>query len=461
IPVDGRGSILIPYRAAPGGFTHLSALDVLEKRVPVESLNDAIVLVGSAIPGMMDRHATPLHPFFPGVEIHATIISGILDGVIKRQPVPLVPLITVGQQLLIAALFMFLMPRLTAGRVLQAVGILLILMVWSNALLWRRADLVIPLISPLLLTLVLLVAHFGLLFGSNSQGGTRPNRLLAHHLPRGMLARLDWGQVTPSLQGTQREISVLFVNIRDFPARTAHLSPRELKQLLDPYLTRMIGAIHDHHGTLDHFTGDVVMGFWGAPEENPRHAHAALGCAMMMQSTVHELNDELQAKGLPTLTISIGIHTGEAYVGELESGFRAVYGAVGATVEQARRMELLGRRYGVTLVVGDTTRSAVPEAVFRQLDRIRPKRGAAPVEIYELLGFASELSGDLLDALEGYHEALAHYRKRAWKEARSQFRLLMERDPERSIYELYLARIQHLIAHPPPTDWDGIFPPRA
>ncbi|MBF0163511.1 MAG: adenylate/guanylate cyclase domain-containing protein [Magnetococcales bacterium] len=461
IPVDGHGAILIPYRVGPNGFIHLSALDVLEKSLPVESLNDAIVLVGSAIPGMMDLHATPLHPFHPGVEIHATVIGGILDGVIKRQPEPLATLLTVAQMVLIAGIFGLLMPRLAPWRVLQVTGIILILLTWSNALLWRRADLILPLAAPLLFTLLLLALHLGVLFGSARAWGARPNRLLADHLPGARLAQIDWARIESTLHGMQREISVLFVNIRDFPALTVHLSPRELKQLLDPYLTRMIRAIHAHHGTLDHFTGDVVMGFWGAPEENPRHARDALRCALAMQRAVGELNDELQAKGLPTLTISIGIQTGEAHVGELASGFRSVYGAVGATVEQARRLELLGKRYGVTVTVGDATRRAVPEGVFRQLDRIRSRLATAPMEIFEPLGFADDLADEIIDALEGYHEALRLYRIGDWEEARVRFRLLMERDPERSIHELYLSRIHHLLAHPPAAAWDGVFPPRA
>lgn len=461
IPVDGRGAILIPFRAAPNGFTHLSALDVLEKSLPVETLNDAIVLIGSAIPGMMDLHATPLHPFHPGVEIHATVIGGILDGMIKRQPEPLASLLTVVQMVLIAGIFLFLMPRLAPWRAVQGAAIILILLAWSNALLWRRADLVLPLVTPLLFTLLLLFLHFGFARGAIRAWGGRPNRLLADHLPGALLARLDWARVESTLHGIQREISVLFVNIRDFPALTTHLTSRELKQLLDPYLTRMTRIIHEHHGTLDHFSGDVVMGFWGAPEENPRHAREALRCALAMQNAMDELNDELRAKGLPSLTISIGIHTGEAHVGELASGFRSVYGAVGATVEQARRLELLGKRYGVTVVVGDATRRAVPEAVFRKLDRIRSRLGATTLEIHEPLGFADDLSSEQIDALEAYHEALRLYRAGDRDEARTRFRLLMERDPERSIHELYLARIHHLLAHPPPADWDGIFPPRS
>ncbi|MEO5345545.1 MAG: adenylate/guanylate cyclase domain-containing protein [Magnetococcus sp. YQC-9] len=460
IPVDARGAIPIPYRTAPGGFLHLSALDVLEKNVRPESLNDAIVLIGSALPGMMDLHATPLHPFYPGVEIHATIISGILDGLIKRHAGSTNSVIELGYLLLLAVLFLGVVPRLKPIWGVYITLIVWILILWSNALLWRRADLIVPLSTPMLLTLLLAGVHGLFVAFSRQHGDSRLTRLMAPHLSAGTLTRMHQTDATATLQGAQREISVLFVGIRDFVQVSAPLAPESLKRLLDRYLTRITRMIHAHHGTLDHFRGELIMGFWGAPMESTEHAREALRCALELARFSQVINDEFRAEGLPPVHISIGLESGLAWVGELGSDSRSTYTALGTTVEQARRLELLGKRYGVTIAIGQAMRAQVPEAICRILDRIHAHGTHQPVTIFEPLGLAGEIAEETLANLERYHEALRLYETQRWEEARSLFQWLAERDPERSIHELYLSRIQHLSAHPPQPDWDGVFQTR-
>ncbi|MBF0272427.1 MAG: CHASE2 domain-containing protein, partial [Magnetococcales bacterium] len=135
IPVDERAAILIPYRGPPGTFPYVSVVDILDKKANPTVLNDAIVLVGSSAPGLMDLRVTPIHPAFPGVEIHANVISGILDGAVKRHAqhqliIELVYFALIGITLLILA------PRLAPAWGFYLTILLWILIVWSNALFW-------------------------------------------------------------------------------------------------------------------------------------------------------------------------------------------------------------------------------------------------------------------------------------------------------------------------------------
>ncbi|MBF0273564.1 MAG: adenylate/guanylate cyclase domain-containing protein, partial [Magnetococcales bacterium] len=322
-----------------------------------------------------------------------------------------------------------------------------------------RTDMVLPLAAPLALTLLLYFVHASFGVFSLALRNSRWTRLFAQHLPPALIAEL--GQVGPlATQRKKRELSVLFINIRGFSTMTARMDPEDLASLLDHYLTRITQAIHAERGTLDRYMGDVVMAFWGAPLDNPRHPRDALRCALKIVASADHLKDEFQAKGWPPLKISLGLNSGSTHVGEMGSRFLTAYSAVGETVNHARRLESLGKRYGVSLVVGVHTRDALPEVVFRELDRVHVRGEAEPVAIFEPVGFVDEVSADTRSELDTYHQALALYRNRRWEEARKRFQLLLERDPERQIHEIHLARIYRLVANPPGEGWDGVFPPR-
>ncbi|MBF0339399.1 MAG: adenylate/guanylate cyclase domain-containing protein [Magnetococcales bacterium] len=458
IPVDEQAAILIPYRGPPGSFPYLSAVDILDKKINPALLNDAIVLVGSTAPGLMDLRVTPVHPVFPGVEIHANIISGMLDGTIKRRA-PYYVWLEVGSFLVIGALMLLLAPRLSPVYGLYIACGLWIVIAWSNALFWRRGDMVIPMASPTILTLVLFFIHssFGVVW--ISWRNSKRMRLFAQHLPAARLNQLHRSGDPLTTRVRKEELTVLLVNIRAFSLMAERLPSEELEQMVRVYLNRMTGIIHDHRGTLDRYMGDAIMAFWGAPGDNPHHAREALRCALEMLRVADELKDEFQTKGWPSLRISIGMNSGEMQVGDLGSDFRPAFTVAGEAVNQARRLETLTKRYGLSLVVGSGTCQALPEVIFRDLDRIRPRGMAEAVTIFSPEGFVNEVGADARTALDTYHQALACYRDQNWEEARQRFRLLLERDPEQSIYELYLARIRHLAQRPPGPGWDGVFPP--
>ncbi|MBF0626787.1 MAG: adenylate/guanylate cyclase domain-containing protein [Magnetococcales bacterium] len=459
IPVDQQAAILIPYRGPPGAFSTIPAVEILDKTANPSLLNDTIVLVGSSAPGLMERRPTPVHPEFPNAEMHASVISGILDGVVKRHA-PRSQLIELFYLLIIGVTLLVLAPRLSPAWTWYLALLLWILIAWSNAFFWRRSDLVIPLAAPLLLTLFLTLTHTGFLFFSSTMRDSRLSRIFAQHLPPVLVEELFSSDQPLVTRGERRELSVLIINIRGFSVLAARMAPEELTQLLNRYLTRMTREIHAHRGTLDRYMGDVVMAFWGAPLTNPLHARSALECAWEILRVAEDLKDEFQAKGWPAIRISMGVNTGPVHVGELGSGFRSSYSVVGDMVNHARRLESLARRHGLPLVVGAGTRAALPEVLFRELERIHLRGEEEPVAIFEPVGFLNKISADSRTEVDNYHQALSLYRTRRWEEARRRFQLLLERDPERQIHEIYLSRIQRLIAFPPGESWDGVFPPR-
>ncbi|MEO5332681.1 MAG: adenylate/guanylate cyclase domain-containing protein [Magnetococcus sp. YQC-5] len=457
IPVDQQAAVLIPYRGYQGSFPYVSALDVFNKSADAALLADAIVLVGATAPGLGDRHATPVaNNGYPGVEMHANIISGILDGVIKRRSAHAVT-IELFYFLVIAVTMILLMSRLSKLKGFYLTILILLLIGWSNAIFWRRSDMVIPIASPVILTLLLFVLHNIFILFSESSHKFQIARMFGLQLSPALLEELNrkWKEINVS--GERREMTILMANIQGFSVSAEAMQPVELVQFMNTYHTNMVTIIHTHQGALDQSMGDRIMAYWGAPLLNPKHARNCLQTVMKMSQKMKDLEDEFQAKGWPKPKIGIGVNTGMMHVGNMGSDFRTAYTVLGEAVSHASHLESLTKRYGVTIIVGEETRKSVPEAIFRELDRIRVKGHEQPVSIFEPVGFVDEVGGNTRSEVDAYHKAVALYRGRRWEDAKKRFQLLLQRDPERIIYEIYLSRVQYFMKHPPDANWDGVF----
>ncbi|MBF0295916.1 MAG: adenylate/guanylate cyclase domain-containing protein [Magnetococcales bacterium] len=459
IPVDERAAILIPFRGRKGSFPYVSASDILDKSADASLLTDAIVLVGATAPGMGDFHSTPVHNIFPGVEMHANIIGGILDGTIKRRSTHAVT-IEAFYFLVIAIAFILLMPHLSQAWGFYLSILIVLLIVWSNAIFWRRTDMVIPLVTPLMLTLLLFLLHHAFAHFVVARHKSHLIRLFGQNIPPAQIEEMHQHEITVNVTGERREMTVMMVNIRGFAQVAEEMEPREAVLLLNSYLNRMTALIHDNHGAVDRYMGDIIMAFWGAPLENPRHARHAMQTALLIQQAMNDLKDEFSAQGWPQLKIGIGINTGPMCLGNLGSEFRMAYSVVGESVNMVDRLEILTKQYGVTIIVGEATRKALPEVIFRELDRIRIKGRNQAISLYEPVGFVDAVGGETRKEVDAYHKAVALYRGRRWEEAAQRFQLLQQRDPERMIHDIYLSRIQYLLKHPPQEKWDGVHTPQ-
>lgn len=456
IPVDERASILIPFRGRQGSFPYISASDILDKTASPALLADAIVLVGATAPGLVDLKLTPAQNAFPGVEIHANVISGILDGVIKRRS-PHALTIELFYFLVIFLAMALLMPRFSSLWRFYLTVLLLLLIGWSNAIFWRRMDMIIPIATPVVLTMLLMLLYNIFEIFIDSRHKLHITRIFGQHVSPALLEEMFRDDKAYSVRGQRCEMTLMFANLRGFTSIAEEMNPDELVMVMHAYLNKMTAIIHANRGVLDKYMGDVIMAFWGTPIYNPRHARHALKAAMLMNLAMNDLKDEFRAKGWPQLRIGIGLNTGLINVGDMGSDFRISYTVLGESVNHATRMELLTKQYGVQIIVGEETRKAVPEVIFRELDRIHVKNREFPVSIFEPVGFVDEVSGDTRAEVDAYHKAVALYRGQRWKEAEQRFQLLLQRDPERMIYDIYLSRVQYFLEHPPDETWNGIF----
>jgi adenylate cyclase len=452
IPVAEDGTALIPFRGPEKTFRYLSATDVLSGTAKVD-FPGAIVLVGTTAKGLQDLRPTPLAPDYPGVEIHANLISGMLNRDVKSVP----PNANAVEALVMVAVGLFFVFAIPYRRpLINWLGVTLVMaaIVGSNLWLWTKHNDVIPLAATLAMLVVLFGWNMVAGFMREERKIRQVSAMFGEYVPPQRVAQMVESGERYSLAGESRELTVLFCDVREFTALSENLTPRDLSAMMNAYLTPMTSVIHYYHGTVDKYIGDSIMAFWGAPLPNENHARDGVDAALTMQEKIPALTKEFRNRGWPELMIGIGINSGTMNVGDMGSEFRKAYTVLGDAVNLASRLEGLTKEYGVPLIIGEDTRRAVPEMICREIDRVLVKGKAKSVTIYQPLGrtLASDLAGELGE----WDKALAKYREGRFAEAEIAFAALATAHPAQKLYALYRARCAAFRTQPPAPDWDGV-----
>jgi adenylate cyclase len=451
VPVDAFGNALVPYRGPQGMFRYVPATDVLSGAAPV-NFEGAIVLVGTTAKGLQDLRATPAGPDFPGVEIHANLLAGMLNGELKSVPAgtpDVEALIMIIAGLLVVFAVPWRRPLLSVLSTLLIATLVLVVNLWF----WRNNGAVIPLAPTLLLLLALLIYTLLSGFLREADAIRRLSDMFGEYVPPERVAQMRESGQRFSMEGESREMSVLFSDVREFTRMSEPLAPRELSALMNDYLTALTEVIHASHGTIDKYIGDAVMAFFGAPLPNIAHAKDAVTAALAMQARMHTLRREFEARGWPPLAIGVGVNTGTMNVGDMGSRFRKAYTVLGDAVNLASRLEGLTKIYGVGILIGEDTRRAVPEIVCREVDWVRVKGRGKPVRVYEPLG--TEVDTATRERIDLWHDGLARYRARRFEEAGAVFAALAAHEGDARLCKLFISRCTTYAEAFLPPDWDG------
>jgi adenylate cyclase len=452
VPVDAEVATLVPYRGVQGSYQYVSASDVLNNKVRPESLKNKIVLVGTTAPGLMDLRATPVQSNYPGVEVHANVVSGILDNNIKERPA-----FTQGIEfllLLLAGLLLaFTLPSLNPLKAtLMTLGVLATVLgiIFAG---WQYANLVLPMASLLLMIGLIYLLNMSYGFFVESRGKRQLTGLFGQYVPPELVDEMAKNPEAINLQGESREMTVLFSDIRGFTQISEGLNPKQLTQMMNEFLTPMTQIIHSNRGTIDKYMGDAIMAFWGAPLRDKNHAQHALNAALAMNAAMKDISAKFVAKGWPEIRMGFGLNTGDMVVGNMGSSFRMAYTVMGDSVNLGSRIEGLTKNYGVDIIVSEFVKAETPDMIYRELDIVRVKGKDRPVSIFEPLGTVEQVSKQTLDELDVYHEMLGHYRQQAWDLAEKQLKNM----PQKPLCALYAGRIKQFKKSPPEKNWDGVF----
>jgi adenylate cyclase len=455
VPVDDNVAAFVPFRGPVGGFRYVSAVDVLKERVPAEEIGGRIVLVGTSAPGLYDLRSTPVGSVFPGVEIHANLIAGMLDGRLKAQPGWLV--MSVGLFTLAVGIgFAFWMPRMSPARVTAATGAAFAAIASVSWAFWQLADLAVPLATLVAVIAGLFVLNVILGYFVEARTKRQFASLFGQYVPPALVERMARDPDKYTTEPRSEVLTVLFADLRGFTSVSETLEPNDVRRFLNDYLTAMTQVIHQAQGTVDKYIGDAIMAFWGAPVADPEHARHAVLAAMHMQDAVRRIQQEGAGTGLPMVNVGVGINTGLVSVGDMGSRLRRSYTVLGDPVNLASRLESLTKYYGVGIVIGERTRELVPELVCRELDRVRVKGRGEAVSIHEPLGFRDAVEPEALEELALWNAMLRAYRARDWDQAEVAVLNLQRMHRRETLYALYLSRIVRYRAAPPPEDWGGV-----
>ncbi|MCI0749480.1 MAG: adenylate/guanylate cyclase domain-containing protein [Nevskiales bacterium] len=456
-PVDMDVSVRVPYRGRLRSFPYIPATDVLRGRADAPSLSGAIVFLGTTAAGLMDLRATPVGQGYAGVEIHANVVSGLLDGSIKQRApyysgMEVLLLLTLG--LVLAGLFPRVSPLgafgVAAGLIASVTGLAF--------LLWSSANLVMPMGVPIVYILAVFLAQ--LLYGYfiESRRARDISRRFGEYVPPAIVEEMAANPGMVSMEGQTRDMTVLFSDVRSFTSISEQFEAKELAELMNQFLTRLTQVIHKHRGTVDKYMGDAIMAFWGAPLPDSQHALHALQAGLELHQALHTLDEPFAKRGWPKLQIGVGFSSGPMRVGNMGSEFRRAYTVMGDPVNLASRLESLTKEYGAMTICSEYSRNAVPsEWAFRELDRVRVKGKDQPVAIYEPVGLKEALDPGLRQDLARHRGALKVYRAQQWDQAEAEFFSLSRGGHPHPVYGLFLERIAQYRKNPPGKNWDGAY----
>jgi adenylate cyclase len=455
IPVDDSASALVPYRGPEHSFTYLSLADVLFDRVKPEPLRGKIALIGATAPGLLDLRSTPVENIYPGVEIHANLIAGMLDHDIKQEPAYMlgaeVVLLLIGG-LALSVLIPLLSPLRATG--VSLVGIALI--VGFDIALWTKANTVLPLANSILMTAALYTVNMAYGYFVESRSKRQFAQLFGQYVPPELVDKMADDPRKYNMEGKEEVLTVLFSDVRGFTSISESLLAKDLSAYINDYLTAMSLVIRANRGTLDKYIGDAIMAFWGAPVEDPQHARNGVMTALQMQKRAAALNEEFRKKSWPEFRLGIGVNSGRMRVGDMGSKLRRAYTVMGDPVNLGSRLEGITKQYHVGILVGEETRKMVSDVVFREIDRVRVQGKHEAVAIYEPLGTEAEVSPQQRDELRLWHQCLKHYRARDWDQAEVALLNLQRMAPGCALYALYADRVARLRREAPGPDWDGV-----
>ncbi|MEE2982829.1 MAG: adenylate/guanylate cyclase domain-containing protein [Pseudomonadota bacterium] len=456
IPVDRHVKTLVPFRGGKGSFPYVPATQVLHAVADKKILKDRIVLLGTSAPGLFDLRATPMEEAYPGVEVHANLIAGILGGTVMEFPeytlgAEVIMLVVVGAGMILAGTL--LSPLFTT----LYTGAGIILYVGFNHLVWANGAVVLPVASGILMVLTMFLLHMSYGYFVETRGKRQITGLFGQYIPPELVDEMAKAPTDYSHAAESRELTVLFSDVRSFTTMSEGLSPTDLSDLMNQFLTPMTGVIHDARGTIDKYMGDAIMAFWGAPLPDPDHPRHALEAGIAMLESLGDINKAFRERGWPDVRIGVGVNTGMMSVGDMGSEFRMAYTVLGDAVNLGSRLEGLTKEYGVSMIVGETTKAAVPEYAFRELDRVRVKGKAKPVAIFEPLCRKEEIDKEQKKELKLYAETIKMYRAQQWDMAELNFVNLQQASRSPDLYKAYVERIKKFRQEPPPGDWDGVF----
>jgi adenylate cyclase len=466
---DKAGQLLLHDTGHQPG-RYISIADLFDPDFPRSAVEGRIILVGTSVEGLKDIQTSPLASNIPGVEIHAQMLEQILDtamtGALALQRPFWSDVAEIGYLLGFGLLVIGLAYRAGAVAGIAVTLLAVAVAVGGSWYLYKERGYLVDPLYPAGTAVLLVMAATTINFIRTEREKRHIRSAFSMYLPPAMAQRLSEHPELLKLGGENREITVMFSDIRGFTKLSEGLDPQALTHVINSFLTPMSKVINDHQGTIDKYIGDCIMAFWNAPLDVPHHAREAVRTAVEMRRTLKRLNEQLAAEAMAAgrqpikIRAGVGLNTGIGCVGNMGSEKRMAYSALGDTVNVAARLESLSPAYFVDLVLGEETAADCLDFALLEIDQVKVKGKAIPIRIFTCLGTEGYAARPEYKQLREAHDLmLATYRRQDWEAAEIARLGCLEIAPERlrPFYSVYESRIAEFRADPPGADWDGVY----
>jgi adenylate cyclase len=457
IPTDRRGFVQIDYDGGAGTFPTYSLADVVQGKLKPEVFRNRLVLVGVTATAIGDTALTPFHKtLFPGVEVHANMIDDILNQhFIRRGPreyltdIAFIMLFSLGAGLLISVLNPLRATLFLSGS--------LVAFFWLTNYLFAHYRMWIADFLPMTTLFITYAGIVSYRFFFEEGEKKKVRSAFSQYMHPAVIAQMLNSPDGLRLGGEEKDLTALFADIVGFTTLSESLTPSQLVDLLNEYLTEMTEVIFKNWGTLDKYIGDAIMAFWGAPYPQSDSALRACRSGIEMLQALQRLQESWKSRGVPRIDIGVGINSGSMLVGNMGSNRRKNYTIMGDSVNLASRLEGINRQFGTHLIISEATYLQAREQVIaRELDLIRVKGKTQPVKVYELLGLAAD-SHQYSDLVSRFEKGLEAYRSGQWETAIEILQDLVRDHPQDGPSHVFIKRCHDLLAQPPEGSWDGVF----
>ncbi|MBW3012631.1 adenylate/guanylate cyclase domain-containing protein [Candidatus Woesearchaeota archaeon] len=371
--------LLVNFAGKPGSFRTVSFIDVITDKIDKNEFKDKIVFIGATSPDLHDDYIVPTSEgkAMPGVELHANALQTMITKDFLSHLNRLYVFVLIFLLCLLVAIILTKIKITYSTFVLIAAAVVYLFLVFY----FFDKGIILPIIYPML---SIGLTYGGIvLFSYIYEEKTKRwvinifGKYTSKAVVDDILKKAEKDQI--DLKGEEREVTVLFADIRGFTSMSEKMTPHQVVQMLNKYLSEMTESIFVYEGTLDKYIGDCIMAIFNAPLEQPDHAMQAIKAALDMQQRVR--NVQAIATDVPRVDVGIGLNTGTAIIGNIGSQKKVDYTAIGDTVNTASRMcSLAGKG---ELIITENTYNLVKDRIkVKKLEPVKVKGKEKLLQVY-------------------------------------------------------------------------------
>jgi adenylate cyclase len=386
VPTEGRHGLRLNWADGLDAIDDksvVSAIDVLEGRVPASKLRDKIVFVGAVEPTLGDNQLVPVDKSggIPGVMIHANALNTMLTASYLSTVSDTESAAWIALVVLLVALAVLFLPVW-----LSALTSLVLLVIYTLVVFLRfDSGHIMKLVYPIAALVLTYFTSLAVRYATETRHRRRVSSLFAQYVPEEVARQLEEsGHLETHIDGERLDTSLFFCDLRGFTSLSATLEPSEVRGMLNHFYELVTSAILKHRGTVLKFVGDEVFAVFGAPLPVENHPQVSLECAIEIQLGAPDLDEDLAHLGIPPVAFGIGMNSGFVVAAHIGGGKRRQYDIVGDTVNLASR--LCGQAGKGEIVIPESMRDKLTDPPeMSSMGAVALKGLDEPVPLYKIV----------------------------------------------------------------------------